>query len=768
MCRAQYPHILQAYPINVLLSPRTSIIPIISNHWSDRLSCFEESILTEKSLRFFNETFNIAVINKVKELFSALNNINENLTRHNFCIKGKENGNYLNLNGILTSNLIKWFLSQKIKLGCSGISEEIVYEFSKDAKIIIEQVNLSLGDEFLIDALDRINTSLVTGLKTIKVYSPFQILRYNEYNKKYYYKEFFDEWCVEEPTGNFECYYKKKKIAKKQGGLLSIDLRVNLKLLHLVCRNLIFSKKEQKFSKKFIAVRDEGKYESVNDGLIFKEFVISDVDMVISNYIYSEIFSEKVQQFFISHKPLLAQNPIQWPLDRVICAVVKLFNRSIATTLAEKVNAGKYSSKEIISLEHKYGAHNYHPLPVVISRGKGIHVWDPEGNKYMDFLSAYSAVNQGHSHPKIIGALIEQAQKLALSSRAFYNSEFSPYAKFITEYFGHEMVLPMNTGAEAVETAIKLSRKWGYMKKGIKPDQAIILACTENFHGRTISIISMSNDETATVNFGPFVPNVGAVCPKTGKKINHSVVKDLEAALEAHGDRVAAFLIEPIQGEAGINVPEDGYLKKCYDLCKKHNVLFIADEIQTGLCRTGKMLAIDHDGVKPDILILGKALSGGAYPVSAVLSSKDIMLCIQPGEHGSTYGGNPLGCAVAVAALKVLKEENMAENAAVLGKKFRDAIRKINSPLIKTVRGKGLLNAVVIDEDKVGKTAWQICLLMKHYGLLAKPTHQNIIRLAPPLCITEEQLMDGVNIIKRVLEEIPSMKDSDIPGNEEH
>ncbi|KAJ3227018.1 ornithine aminotransferase [Clydaea vesicula] len=756
MCRAQYPHILQAYPINVLLSPRTSIIPIISNHWSDRLSCFEESILTEKSLynlnlisrRFFNETFNIAVINKVKELFSALNNINENLTRHNFCIKGKENGNYLNLNGILTSNLIKWFLSQKIKLGCSGISEEIVYEFSKDAKIIIEQVNLSLGDEFLIDALDRINTSLVTGLKTIKVYSPFQILRYNEYNKKYYYKEFFDEWCVEEPTGNFECYYKKKKIAKKQGGLLSIDLRVNLKLLHLVCRNLIFSKKEQKFSKKFIAVRVEGKYESVNDGLIFKEFVISDVDMpkTLFNGLWIGLFvlcgGVRRSSYKFKERKLNLKR-------------VKLFNRSIATTLAEKVNAGKYSSKEIISLEHKYGAHNYHPLPVVISRGKGIHVWDPEGNKYMDFLSAYSAVNQGHSHPKIIGALIEQAQKLALSSRAFYNSEFSPYAKFITEYFGHEMVLPMNTGAEAVETAIKLSRKWGYMKKGIKPDQAIILACTENFHGRTISIISMSNDETATVNFGPFVPNVGAVCPKTGKKINHSVVKDLEAALEAHGDRVAAFLIEPIQGEAGINVPEDGYLKKCYDLCKKHNVLFIADEIQTGLCRTGKMLAIDHDGVKPDILILGKALSGGAYPVSAVLSSKDIMLCIQPGEHGSTYGGNPLGCAVAVAALKVLKEENMAENV-------------FSFILSALIRGKGLLNAVVIDEDKVGKTAWQICLLMKHYGLLAKPTHQNIIRLAPPLCITEEQLMDGVNIIKRVLEEIPSMKDSDIPGNEEH
>ncbi|KAJ3309608.1 ornithine aminotransferase [Blyttiomyces sp. JEL0837] len=385
----------------------------------------------------------------------------------------------------------------------------------------------------------------------------------------------------------------------------------------------------------------------------------------------------------------------------------------------------------------------------------------------MDFLSAYSAVNQGHAHPKIIKALIDQASQLALSSRAFYNDVFGRYAKFVTEYFGYDMVLPMNTGAEAVETAIKLARKWGYMKKKIPENQAIILACTNNFHGRTITIISMSTDPDSTSNFGPFNGGVGCVCPGTGRRLEYNSVEDLEAALVAHGDRVAGFLVEPIQGEAGIYVPDEGYLKKCYDLCKKHNVLFIADEIQTGLARTGRLLAIDHENIKADILILGKALSGGIYPVSAVLSSRDVMLCIRPGEHGSTYGGNPLGSAVAIAALEVLRDEKLAERSDVLGQKFRKALEDLKNPLIMKVRGKGLLNAIVIDESKFDKTAWHICLLMKHYGLLAKPTHQNIIRLAPPLCITEEELMNGVEIIRKSLEEVVRIPLHEIPGLEE-
>ena len=363
--------------------------------------------------------------------------------------------------------------------------------------------------------------------------------------------------------------------------------------------------------------------------------------------------------------------------------------------------------------------------------------------------------------------MTDQAARLSLSSRAFYNDVFGVYAKYITEYFGFDMVLPMNTGAEAVETAVKLARKWGCLKKGIPENKGIVLSCTGNFHGRTISIISMSTDPDATSHFGPFVPNMGCVCPVTGSRLDYNNVDALEAALKAHGDRVAAFLVEPIQGEAGIFVPDDGYLAKCYALCKKYNVLFIADEIQTGLARTGRLLAVDYDGVKPDILILGKALSGGIYPVSAVLANKDIMLCIKPGEHGSTYGGNPLGSAVAVAALQVLKEENLAEKANELGEMFRTALRRLNSPLIKLVRGRGLLNAIVIDESQSDKSAWHICLMMKHYGLLAKPTHQNIIRLAPPLCITESELMRGVEIISRVLTEIPAMKVKDIPGIEE-
>ncbi|KAI3645859.1 hypothetical protein MP228_008787 [Amoeboaphelidium protococcarum] len=421
------------------------------------------------------------------------------------------------------------------------------------------------------------------------------------------------------------------------------------------------------------------------------------------------------------------------------------------------------SSKDVMKLEHDFSAHNYHPLPMVFSKAEGIWVWDPEGRKYMDFLSAYSAVNQGHSHPKIVEALCTQAKKLHLSSRAFYNDVFGQYAKFITDFFKYDMVLPMNTGAEAVETAVKLARKWGYLKKGIPEGKAIVFSCEGNFHGRTLGVISMSTDPDCRRDFGPFVPSVGSVCPSTQKQIRYNSAEDLEAALEVHGKHVAAFLVEPIQGEAGIFVPDEGYLRKCYDLCKKHNVLFIADEVQTGLARTGKMLAIEHENVRPDIVILGKALSGGIYPVSAVLADKDIMLCIKPGEHGSTYGGNPLGSAVAIAALQVLKEENLAEKAQKLGEQFRQGIRSIKSPLIQLVRGRGLLNAVVIDESKSDKTAWHICLLLKKNGLLAKPTHQNIIRLAPPLCITEQELKNAVDIFAKTLEEALTIKVSDIP-----
>ncbi|KAI1316357.1 ornithine aminotransferase [Mortierella claussenii] len=420
------------------------------------------------------------------------------------------------------------------------------------------------------------------------------------------------------------------------------------------------------------------------------------------------------------------------------------------------------TNKEVIHLEHQYGAHNYHPLPVVFSKAQGIWVWDCEGNKYMDFLSAYSATNQGHSHPKIVKALCDQAQTLCLSSRAFYNDVFGQYAKYVTEYFGYDKVLPMNTGAEAVETAIKLARKWGYMKKNIPEDEAVVLSCTENFHGRTVGIISMSTDPDARVGFGPYLPNVGPVCSKSGRTIRYNNIEDLEYVLEHNGKNVAAFLVEPIQGEAGIMVPDDGYLKKVEQLCKKHNVLMIADEIQTGLARTGKMLCIDHDNVKPDMILLGKALSGGVYPVSAVLANDEVMLCIKPGEHGSTYGGNPLGCAVAMAALEVIKEENLVEKAATLGEKFRAALSKIQSPALALTRGRGLLNAIIIDESKAnGRTAWQLCLLLKSKGLLAKPTHQNIIRLAPPLCITEEELMDGVRIIEESLKELLTLTDAE-------
>ena len=399
-------------------------------------------------------------------------------------------------------------------------------------------------------------------------------------------------------------------------------------------------------------------------------------------------------------------------------------------------------SEEFIEMEHRYGAHNYHPLPVVLNRGEGPFVWDVEGKRYFDFLSAYSAVNQGHCHPKIIAALCEQAQKLTLTSRAFYNDCLAPYEKYVTEYFGYDKVLPMNTGAEADETALKLARRWGYKVKGIPENEAIIVCCEGNFHGRTISIISMSNDPDSYGDFGPFTP--GFI------KIPYNDAQALETVLSQYADKVAGFLLEPIQGEAGVFVPDDGYLKTCYDICKKHNVLFIADEVQTGIARTGKLLACDHEGVRPDILILGKALSGGVLPISAVLADDEIMLTIKPGEHGSTFGGFCLAGMVAVAALQVVKDEHLAEKAEKLGQIFRSEMNSVKSDMIELVRGKGLLNAIVI-RTKNGKEAWDVCLKMKELGVLAKPTHQHIIRFAPPLVITEEQLREAIDLIKEAI-----------------
>lgn len=399
-------------------------------------------------------------------------------------------------------------------------------------------------------------------------------------------------------------------------------------------------------------------------------------------------------------------------------------------------------SEQAFELEDKYGAHNYHPLPVVITKGEGAFVWDVEGKKYFDFLSAYSAVNQGHCHPKIINALIEQAKTCTLTSRAFYNDQLGPYEKFITEYFGYDKVLPMNTGAEADETALKLCRKWAYMKKGVPENQAKIIVCEGNFHGRTITVISMSNDPESYGGYGPFTP--GFI------KIPYNDINALAKALE--DPNVAGFLLEPIQGEAGVFVPDSGYLKKAYDLCKAKNVLFIADEVQTGIARTGKLLAVDHENVKADILILGKALSGGVMPVSAVLANDDIMLCIKPGEHGSTFGGNPLACRVAVAALQVVTDEKLAEKAEYLGKIFRAEMEKFQTQTnrVELVRGKGLLNAIIIRPID-GKEAWDVCVRMKELGVLAKPTHGHIIRFAPPLVITEEQLMQAIEIIKQAI-----------------
>ncbi|MGE5420170.1 MAG: ornithine--oxo-acid transaminase [Chloroflexota bacterium] len=400
------------------------------------------------------------------------------------------------------------------------------------------------------------------------------------------------------------------------------------------------------------------------------------------------------------------------------------------------------TSQDYIKREDKFGAHNYHPLPVVLERGEGPFVWDVEGKRYFDFLSAYSAVNQGHCHPKIIKALTDQASILTLTSRAFYNSALGEYEEYITKYFGYDKVLPMNSGAEADETALKLCRKWAYKKKGIKENNAKIIACEGNFHGRTISIISMSTDPDARNDYGPFTP--GYII------IPYNDIKALESALK--DPDVAGFLVEPIQGEAGVYVPDEGYLKKAYDLCKSKKVLFIADEVQTGIARTGKLLACDHEGVRPDILILGKALSGGVMPISAVLADDEIMLTIKPGEHGSTFGGNPLASKVAIAALEVIKNEKLAENAEKLGRIFREEMKAVKSDMVELVRGKGLLNAVVI-RPKNGKEAWDVCLAMKDKGLIAKPTHQHIIRFAPPLVINEVQLREAISLIKEAFKQ---------------
>ncbi|RYH74107.1 ornithine--oxo-acid transaminase [Flavobacteriaceae bacterium 144Ye] len=404
------------------------------------------------------------------------------------------------------------------------------------------------------------------------------------------------------------------------------------------------------------------------------------------------------------------------------------------------------TSQQAIDLENKYGAHNYHPLPVVLSRGEGVHVWNVEGKQYYDFLSAYSAVNQGHCHPKIVDAMVSQAKTLTLTSRAFYNDMLGKYEQYATEMFGFDKLLPMNTGAEAVETALKLCRKWAYEVKGISENDAEIIVCENNFHGRTTTIISFSNDPVARKNFGPYT--------KGFIKIEYDNLEALETALK-NNPNVAGFMVEPIQGEAGVYVPSEGYLAKAKALCEAHGVLFIADEVQTGIARTGKLLAVDHENVKPDVLILGKALSGGAYPVSAVLANDNIMNVIKPGNHGSTFGGNPVAAAVAIAALEVVKDEKLAENAEALGQLFREEMNKYiaTSSTVNLVRGKGLLNAIVINDDEDSDTAWNICLALRDNGLLAKPTHGNIIRFAPPLVMNKEQLLDCVSIITKTLQQ---------------
>jgi len=414
--------------------------------------------------------------------------------------------------------------------------------------------------------------------------------------------------------------------------------------------------------------------------------------------------------------------------------------------MERKIVYGNIDSQEAMKLEETYGAHNYHPLPVVIAKGKGAKVWDPEGKEYYDFLSAYSAVNQGHCHPKIIEALINQAQTLTLTSRAFYNNKLGEYEKYVTEFFGYEMVLPMNTGAEAVETAIKLSRRWGYDIKGIEKDKAILVFAEGNFHGRTVTVISASTDPDCRKGFGPFTPGIVT--------IPYNNPQALEDFLKENGKNVAAFIVEPIQGEAGVYVPDEDYIGNCYQICKKNNVLFVADEVQTGIARTGRLLCSDYAGIKPDIVILGKAISGGVLPISAVLSSREIMLTVKPGEHGSTFGGFPLACAVAKAALEVVKNENLTERAEKLGEIFRTELAKIKSPFIELIRGKGLLNAVIIKPHN-GVEAWDVCVKLKENGLLAKPTHRHIIRFAPPLVISEKELTQAIEIIRKTFAELP-------------
>jgi len=409
--------------------------------------------------------------------------------------------------------------------------------------------------------------------------------------------------------------------------------------------------------------------------------------------------------------------------------------------MSRTVTTPSSKTQQFIDQELQYSAHNYHPLPVVLERGEGVFLWDVDGKRYYDFLSGYSAVNQGHCHPKIVGALMEQAQKLTLTSRAFHSNLLGEFAQYITSYFGYDKVLPMNSGVEAVETALKLARRWGYDKKGIAANRAKIITVAGNFHGRTLNVVSFSTDPSSRDGFGPFMPGY--------EVIPYNDLGALEAAL-ADPD-VAGFLVEPIQGEAGVYVPEDGYLAKAYALCRQANVLFIGDEIQTGLARTGKMLACDHENVRPDILILGKALSGGTLPISAVLADDDVMLCIKPGEHGSTYGGNPLACKVAIASLQVIEEEKLADRSAELGGYFRDRLRALNHPNVLEVRGKGLLNAIVIGHENP-EAAWELCLALKDRGLLAKPTHGDKIRFAPPLVISKEQLDECIGIIEASFE----------------
>ena len=404
-----------------------------------------------------------------------------------------------------------------------------------------------------------------------------------------------------------------------------------------------------------------------------------------------------------------------------------------------------FTSRDLMQLEDKFGAHNYHPLPVVLSRGSGVYVWDVEGERYFDFLSAYSAINQGHCHPRIISALKRQAEKLTLTSRAFYNEMLGQYEEYMSSYFGYDKILPMNTGVEAVETAMKLCRKWAYEVKGVAENQAKIVFASGNFHGRTLGVISASTDPDSTTGFGPYIPGL--------QVIDYNNLSALEDALK--DPNMAGFIVEPIQGEAGVVVPDDGYLRSCSQMCKENNVLFVADEVQTGIARTGRLLCCDHEDIRPDMVILGKALSGGVFPVSAVLADDEIMLTIKPGEHGSTYGGNSLACAVAMEAMEVVRDENLAENAERLGRLFRSQMQELvdRNGLITLVRGKGLLNAIVINDTPDSKTAWNLCLALKDNGLLAKPTHGNIVRFAPPLVMTEEQLLECCSIIKKTIEQ---------------